>query len=61
MAPMVGLASLFAAGCMDSEQEEASETADALRARRTDVAQAIGALTATVRRELFEMRQEATD
>ena len=36
-------------------------TAEEIASRRTDIAQAIGALTASVRRELFEMRQVVTD
>lgn len=36
-------------------------TAEEIESRRTDIAQALGALTASVRRELFEMRQVVTD
>ncbi len=36
-------------------------TAEEIASRRTDIARALGALTASVQRELFEMRQVGTD
>jgi hypothetical protein len=36
-------------------------TAEEIESQRTDIAQAIGVLTASVRRELFEMRQAVAD
>jgi hypothetical protein len=61
-----------AAGPLEELRERASDletrldglgdaTAAEIESQRTDIAQAIGTLTASVRRELFEMRQAVTE
>ncbi len=50
------------AGKLETRLDGLSDaTAEEIESRRTDIARALGALTASVRRELFEMRQVVTD